>query len=240
MTRPDGPGRVGNVDGTDEPTPIDGDDGCENIDDLTDLEAEKERDEEQKRKAEEEDKKKEEDKKGEEKKKEGEKKEEEKKEEEEDEGGWRLDQNLHHFDSRDHSRTSVTGFAICGTAIRSSSAKPKKFFYSFHGGKKVAASARIAAKFKKWVENVESNETLIVGGEDMKMFVRQGFGLEDLLEWEGLDGYRVKLYDDEDDDNDDDEPERGYKATARKEAGEVAARQGPGGDSSRVVCPAEI
>lgn len=72
------------------------------------------------------------------------------------------------------------------------------------------------------------------------MFVRQGFELEDLLEWEGLDDYRVKRYDDEDDDNDDDEPEGGYKATARKEAGEVAARQGPGGDSSGVVCPAEI
>lgn len=137
-------------------------------------------------------------------------------------------------------KTSVTGFAICGTAIRSSSAKPKKFLYSFHGGKKVAASARIAAKFKKWVENLESNEPLVVGGEDMKMFVRQGFELEDLLEWEGLDDYRVKRYDDEDDDNDDDEPEGGYKATARKEAGEVAARQGPGGDSSGVVCPAEI
>lgn len=62
-------------------------------------------------------------------------------------------------------KTSVTGFAICGTAIRSSSAKPKKFLYSFHGGRKVAASARIAVKFKKWVENVESNEPLFVGGE---------------------------------------------------------------------------
>lgn len=75
MTRPDEPGRVDNVDGTDEPTPIDGDDGCENIDDLIDLEAEKERDEEQKSKAEEEDKK-EEEKKEEEKEKKKEKKEE--------------------------------------------------------------------------------------------------------------------------------------------------------------------
>ncbi|KAK4651381.1 hypothetical protein QC762_605762 [Podospora pseudocomata] len=146
-TRPDGPGRVDNVDGADEPIPIDGDDGCENIDDLTDLEVEKERDEEQKRKAEEEDK----------------KKEDKKKEEKKKDGDW------------------IKIFTVSIPAI-----------------------------------------TL---GYQLQL---------------RLDDYRIKRYDDEDDDNDNDEPEGGYKATARKEAGEVPARQGPGGDSSGVVCSAEI
>lgn len=46
MIRFDGFGRVDNVDGIDEFIFIDGDDGCENIDDLIDLEVEKECDEE--------------------------------------------------------------------------------------------------------------------------------------------------------------------------------------------------
>ncbi|CAP71207.1 uncharacterized protein PODANS_6_5762 [Podospora anserina S mat+] len=115
MTRPDGPGRVDNVDGTDEPTPIDGDDGCENIDDLTDLEAEKERDEEQKRKAEEEDKKKEEEKKDEEK-----------------------------NDSFLFGQT-----------------KEVPLFFPWRQ-ESCRVSKDSAPKFKKWVENLESNEPLVV------------------------------------------------------------------------------
>lgn len=48
--------------------------------------------------------------------------------------------------------------------------------------------------------------------------------MEDLFEWEGLDDYCVKCYDDEDDDNDDDEFEGGYKVMVWKEVGEVVVR----------------
>lgn len=65
----------------------------------------------------------------------------------------------------------VIGFVICGIVICFFLVKLKKFFYFFYGGKKVVVLVRIVVKFKKWVENLESNELLVVGGEDMKMFV---------------------------------------------------------------------